>query len=47
MMGHKIHFSEEIWLIIPVIPSYLEHCYDFLSLKYCQCFFFFVMSVLS
>ena len=27
MMGHKICFYGEIWLIIPVTPSYLEHCY--------------------
>ena len=25
MMGHKICFKGEIWLIVPVICSYLEH----------------------
>ena len=25
-MGHKIYFNGEIWLIIPVLPYYLEHC---------------------
>ena len=26
MMGHKICFYGEIWPIIPVTPSCLEHC---------------------
>ena len=26
MMGQKVCFHEEIWLIIPLTPSYLEHC---------------------
>ena len=34
MMGHKICFYEEIWIIISVTPSYLEHCQVHLL---CQC----------
>ena len=28
MIGHKIWFNGKLWKIIPVAPSYLEHCWQ-------------------
>ena len=36
MTGHKIRFYREMWLIIPVTPSNLEHCVTLVLIKvYC------------